>query len=71
MVRCNEMDDVVWHGMVQYEGLAWVMAGMGLFAAIGGLAAWNDKASRIPFVSDFFHPHFSMGYQPFGIVRAT
>jgi hypothetical protein len=39
---------------VQYEALAWVMGGMGLFAGIAGLAAWSDKASRIPFVSRLF-----------------
>uniref|UniRef100_A0A7I4C3Z5 NADH dehydrogenase [ubiquinone] 1 beta subcomplex subunit 8, mitochondrial n=1 Tax=Physcomitrium patens TaxID=3218 RepID=A0A7I4C3Z5_PHYPA len=35
----------------KYEALAWLLGGMGLFAGIGGLAAWNDKASRIPWVN--------------------
>ncbi|KAG0555131.1 hypothetical protein M758_12G149300 [Ceratodon purpureus] len=33
----------------KFEALAWVTGGMGLFAGIAGLAAWSDKASRIPF----------------------
>lgn len=41
---------------VQYEALAWTSAGLGLFAAIAGLAAWSDKASRIPFVRPFPFP---------------
>lgn len=44
---------------MQYEALGWLMGGMGLFAGIAGLAAWNDKASRIPFVSRlFFVSHY-------------
>lgn len=37
--------------MDQYEALAWFCGGLSFFAAVGLLAVWNDKASRIPFVS--------------------
>ncbi|KAL0905316.1 hypothetical protein M5K25_023726 [Dendrobium thyrsiflorum] len=33
----------------KYESLAWLCGGLGFFAAIGLLAVWNDKASKIPF----------------------
>ncbi|XP_078155735.1 NADH dehydrogenase ubiquinone 1 beta subcomplex subunit [Carex rostrata] len=33
----------------KYEALAWLCGGLGCFAALGLLAVWNDKASKIPF----------------------
>ncbi|XP_068635799.1 NADH dehydrogenase [ubiquinone] 1 beta subcomplex subunit 8, mitochondrial-like [Aristolochia californica] len=33
----------------KYEALAWLCGGLSVFAAIGLLAVWNDKASKIPF----------------------
>ena len=36
---------------VQYEALAWLCGGLSCFAGLGFLAVWNDKASKIPFVS--------------------
>ncbi|XP_078446036.1 NADH dehydrogenase ubiquinone 1 beta subcomplex subunit [Wolffia australiana] len=33
----------------KYEALAWLCGGLGFFASLGLLAAWNDKASKIPF----------------------
>ncbi|KAF3448360.1 hypothetical protein FNV43_RR09073 [Rhamnella rubrinervis] len=35
----------------RYEALAWLCGGMGFFASLGLLAWWNDKPSKIPFVS--------------------
>ena len=35
----------------QYEALAWLCGGLSFFASLGLLAVWNDKASKIPFVS--------------------
>ncbi|KAK4486386.1 hypothetical protein RD792_009059 [Penstemon davidsonii] len=35
----------------KYEALAWLCGGLGFFASLGLLAVWNDKASKIPFVS--------------------
>lgn len=35
----------------QYEALAWLCGGLGFFASLGLMAVWNDKASKIPFVS--------------------
>ncbi|KAG7028381.1 NADH dehydrogenase [ubiquinone] 1 beta subcomplex subunit 8, mitochondrial [Cucurbita argyrosperma subsp. argyrosperma] len=35
----------------KYEALGWLCGGLGFFASLGLLAVWNDKASRIPFVS--------------------
>lgn len=37
--------------LFQYEALAWLCGGLGFFASLGFLAVWNDKASKIPFVS--------------------
>ncbi|CAA6673577.1 unnamed protein product [Spirodela intermedia] len=31
------------------EALAWLCGGLSFFASLGLLAAWNDKASKIPF----------------------
>ncbi|KAG9452365.1 hypothetical protein H6P81_005269 [Aristolochia fimbriata] len=33
----------------KYEALAWLCGGLGVFASIGLLAVWNDKASKIPY----------------------
>ncbi|XP_068651388.1 NADH dehydrogenase [ubiquinone] 1 beta subcomplex subunit 8, mitochondrial-like isoform X2 [Aristolochia californica] len=33
----------------KYEALAWLCGGLTVFASIGLLAVWNDKASKIPF----------------------
>ncbi|KAK3041092.1 hypothetical protein RJ639_026889, partial [Escallonia herrerae] len=35
----------------KYEALAWLCGGLSFFASLGLLAAWNDKASSIPYVS--------------------
>ncbi|CAI0494892.1 unnamed protein product, partial [Linum tenue] len=35
----------------KYEALAWLCGGLSFFASLGLLAVWNDKASKIPFVS--------------------
>ncbi|MBA0575782.1 hypothetical protein Golob_024877 [Gossypium lobatum] len=35
----------------KYEALAWMCGGLSFFASLGFLAWWNDKASKIPFVS--------------------
>ncbi|KAK9103130.1 hypothetical protein Sjap_020384 [Stephania japonica] len=35
----------------KYEALAWLCGGLGFFASLGLLAVWNDKASKIPFVT--------------------
>ncbi|KAL5981065.1 hypothetical protein ACLOJK_028985 [Asimina triloba] len=35
----------------KYEALGWLCGGLGFFATLGLLAVWNDKASKIPFVS--------------------
>lgn len=35
----------------QYEALAWLCGGLGFFASLGLLAVWNDRASKVPFVS--------------------
>lgn len=35
----------------QYEALAWWASGLGFFVTLGLLARWNDKASKIPYVS--------------------
>ncbi|XP_021604346.2 NADH dehydrogenase [ubiquinone] 1 beta subcomplex subunit 8, mitochondrial isoform X1 [Manihot esculenta] len=35
----------------KYEALAWMCGGLGFFATLGLLAAWNDKASKIPYDS--------------------
>ncbi|KAG0475972.1 hypothetical protein HPP92_012399 [Vanilla planifolia] len=31
----------------KYESLAWLCGGLGFFATLGLLAAWNDKASKL------------------------
>ncbi|KAJ6809182.1 NADH dehydrogenase [ubiquinone] 1 beta subcomplex subunit 8, mitochondrial [Iris pallida] len=33
----------------KYEALGWLCGGLSFFAALGLLAVWNDKASKIPF----------------------
>ncbi|KAF4350087.1 hypothetical protein CsatB_004170 [Cannabis sativa] len=33
----------------KYEALAWLCGGLSCFAALGLMAVWNDKASKIPF----------------------
>ncbi|CAI9095872.1 OLC1v1031903C1 [Oldenlandia corymbosa var. corymbosa] len=35
----------------KYEALAWMCGGLTFFASLGFLALWNDKASKIPYVS--------------------
>ncbi|KAF9614253.1 hypothetical protein IFM89_016545 [Coptis chinensis] len=35
----------------KYEALAWLCGGLSFFVGLGALAVWNDKASKIPFVS--------------------
>ena len=35
----------------QYEALGWLCGGLGFFATLGLMATFNDKASKIPFVS--------------------
>lgn len=35
----------------QYEALGWLCGGLGFFATLGLLAVFNDKASKVPFVS--------------------
>ncbi|XP_058090539.1 NADH dehydrogenase [ubiquinone] 1 beta subcomplex subunit 8, mitochondrial isoform X3 [Magnolia sinica] len=35
----------------KYEALGWLCGGLSFFAALGLLAVWNDKASKIPFLS--------------------
>ncbi|CAI0413320.1 unnamed protein product [Linum tenue] len=35
----------------KYEALAWLCGGLSFFASLGLMAVWNDKASKIPFVS--------------------
>ncbi|KAF6173700.1 hypothetical protein GIB67_021796 [Kingdonia uniflora] len=32
----------------KYEALGWLCGGLSVFASLGLLAAWNDKASKIP-----------------------
>ncbi|XP_008796813.2 NADH dehydrogenase [ubiquinone] 1 beta subcomplex subunit 8, mitochondrial-like isoform X1 [Phoenix dactylifera] len=34
----------------KYEALGWLCGGLGIFATIGLLAVWNDKASKVPYV---------------------
>ncbi|KAG1362186.1 putative NADH dehydrogenase [ubiquinone] 1 beta subcomplex subunit 8, mitochondrial [Cocos nucifera] len=43
-----------------YEALGWLCGGLGFIATLGLLAAWNDKASKIPYVSTLFFPLFLM-----------
>lgn len=38
----------------KYEALAWLLGGLGCFAAVGLLAVWNDKASKIPYTEKVF-----------------
>nr|GMC80950.1 NADH dehydrogenase [ubiquinone] 1 beta subcomplex subunit 8, mitochondrial [Ipomoea batatas] len=45
----------------KYEALAWLCGGLGFFASLGLLAVWNDKASKIPYVSCKVHL-FLFGY---------
>ena len=41
----------------QYEALGWLCGGLGFFATLGLLAVVNDKASKVPFVSDLYFNH--------------
>ena len=43
--------------MGQYEALGWLCGGLGFFATLGLLAVVNDKASKVPFVSDLYFNH--------------
>ncbi|KAF3592338.1 hypothetical protein DY000_02024843 [Brassica cretica] len=36
----------------KYEALGWLCGGLGFFATLGLLAVVNDKASKVPFVSE-------------------
>lgn len=38
--------------MKQYEALGWLCGGLSFFAGLGMLAVLNDKASKVPFVSE-------------------
>ncbi|KAL5728245.1 hypothetical protein ACHQM5_001357 [Ranunculus cassubicifolius] len=38
----------------KYEALAWLCGGLSFFAALGGLAVWNDKASKNPFAPKIY-----------------
>ena len=39
----------------QHEALAWLAAGFGVLGLIGVAANYNDKASKVPFVSPLIH----------------
>ncbi|CAF1736481.1 BnaC09g20300D [Brassica napus] len=41
----------------KYEALGWLCGGLGFFATLGLLAVVNDKASKVPFVSDLYFNH--------------
>ncbi|KAJ6800632.1 NADH dehydrogenase [ubiquinone] 1 beta subcomplex subunit 8, mitochondrial [Iris pallida] len=38
----------------KYEALGWLCGGLSFFAALGLLAVWNDKASKIPFAPKIY-----------------
>ncbi|XP_008796817.2 NADH dehydrogenase [ubiquinone] 1 beta subcomplex subunit 8, mitochondrial-like isoform X2 [Phoenix dactylifera] len=40
----------------KYEALGWLCGGLGIFATIGLLAVWNDKASKVPYTPKV-HPY--------------
>ena len=42
---------------MQYEALGYLAAGMGFFGLLGLAAAYNDKASRIPWVGILLPMH--------------
>ncbi|XP_019453397.1 PREDICTED: NADH dehydrogenase [ubiquinone] 1 beta subcomplex subunit 8, mitochondrial-like [Lupinus angustifolius] len=43
----------------KYEALAWLSGGLSFFVGLGLLAVWNDKASKIPFVSASIFRHIA------------
>jgi hypothetical protein len=51
LIRDPDPPNLVLFLALKYEALAWLCGGLSFFGLVGLLAVWNDKASKIPYVS--------------------